>query len=249
MFNLTEIFQSPVFSWLPPHHLRQSLRAKRLQMRISYRKGLEIILPRRFARNDARAFVESKRDWIEKQYARLTASPPAEVSPLPPAEISLRLLNENWTICYLNTANKKKLSLKENPDNILSITGAIDSQDSHKIYSLLTKWLKKKAYDILPFQLQKISRETGLIYHKVTIRNQKTLWGSCNIKKNINLSLSLLFLPPHLVNYVLIHELCHTVHLNHSVRFWKLVSRYDPHYRQHAAETREGKDYIPPYFK
>jgi predicted metal-dependent hydrolase len=262
MNTLSEIFQSPVFNWLPPHQLRQSMRAKRLQMRISHRKGLEIILPRRISNNIVMTFVQGKRDWIEKQYQLISALTLNQTHHELPTEIPLRLLDEVWHIKYINNINKKNISFIENiknignPENILSLLGPIDIYDTNnihniahkKIYNLFIKFLKKKAQDILPTQLQKISKETGLAYNKLSIRHQKTLWGSCSIKKNINLSISLLFLPPHLVNYVLIHELCHTVHLNHSIRFWKLVSKFDSDYRQHAAETRRNRLYVPAYF-
>ena len=79
--------------------------------------------------------------------------------------------------------------------------------------------LRHKAKDYLPQRLEELSRLTGLKYNKVTIRAARTKWGSCTAQNNISLSLDLMTLPNHLIDYVLIHELCHTIHHNHSPKF------------------------------
>ena len=79
----------------------------------------------------------------------------------------------------------------------------------------------------------------GLAYKRVAIRNQKTCWGSCSEKGNLNFSYKLLFLPPALADYVIIHELCHLAELNHSKSFWALVAQVCPDYAVHRAELRK----------
>jgi predicted metal-dependent hydrolase len=76
-----------------------------------------------------------------------------------------------------------------------------------------------------------VSIQTSLPYNRVSIRGQKTRWGSCSSDKNINLNYKLLFLEPEFVKYIIIHELCHTIHLNHSREFWQLVGDFYPDYR------------------
>ncbi len=83
------------------------------------------------------------------------------------------------------------------------------------------------------------------IYKNLTFRGQKTVWGSCSSKKNINLNYKLLFLPARLVRYVLVHELCHIVHLDHSRRFWALVEQYEPDYARLKKELRHADHYMP----
>ncbi|NJR40930.1 MAG: M48 family metallopeptidase [Leptolyngbyaceae cyanobacterium CSU_1_4] len=94
----------------------------------------------------------------------------------------------------------------------------------------LQYWLKRKAEAHLSPWLRLISQEINLPCHQISVRGQKTLWASCSSKKNISLNFKLLFLPPHLVRYVLIHELCHTIHLDHSQKFWALVEHKEPNY-------------------
>lgn len=88
---------------------------------------------------------------------------------------------------------------------------------------LMEKALRYEAKRLLPDRLQSLAAEHHFTYTGVKIFNSKTHWGSCTARKSINLSLSLMLLPWHLIDYVLLHELCHTVEMNHSDRFWKLM--------------------------
>ena len=87
---------------------------------------------------------------------------------------------------------------------------------------------KKLAKKILIERLNKISIDTGLFYNKVSIRNQKTRWGSCSSLNNINLNINLIKLPLRLIDYVIFHELVHTIEKNHSRKFWNLLNKYLP---------------------
>jgi predicted metal-dependent hydrolase len=106
-------------------------------------------------------------------------------------------------------------------------------------------WLTHKAEEHLIPWLKRVSDETGLSYSAVSIRQQQTRWGSCSSRRLISLNARLLFLSPDLVTYVLVHELCHTKHLNHSPRFWRLVESYLPDYRQFDRQLRNGGRYLP----
>ncbi|MDR0540592.1 MAG: M48 family metallopeptidase [Dysgonamonadaceae bacterium] len=83
-----------------------------------------------------------------------------------------------------------------------------------------------RAKQYLPAELQRLARLHGFHYSRVKIRKSKTRWGSCSSKGIINLSFYLMLLPLHLIEYVLLHELCHTVEMNHSAAFWSLLDRH-----------------------
>jgi predicted metal-dependent hydrolase len=84
-------------------------------------------------------------------------------------------------------------------------------------------FLKKEAKNILPDQVKTLAAQYGFKYTGVKIQSSKTRWGSCSRTQNINLSFYLMLLPPHLADYVILHELCHTLEMNHGERFWKLM--------------------------
>jgi predicted metal-dependent hydrolase len=85
--------------------------------------------------------------------------------------------------------------------------------------------MRYEAKRYLPVLLKELALRHGFSYNTVKIHNSRSRWGSCTSRKNINLSLSLMLVQRHLVEYVLLHELCHTVEMNHGERFWALMSK------------------------
>ena len=109
----------------------------------------------------------------------------------------------------------------------------------------MIEWLKGVGKRRLIPQMRSLSEHIQLPVNRITIRHQKTRWGSCSSKRNINLNANLLFLTPALVRYVMIHELCHTVQMNHSRAFWILVEQFEPNYRLLDKAVNQTQDLIP----
>ncbi len=80
---------------------------------------------------------------------------------------------------------------------------------------------------------------TGGIYHKITIRDQKSRWGSCSSRGTLSFNYRLIFAPSKVLDYVVVHELCHLTHMNHSSDFWHMVERIMPDYRVHKKWLKE----------
>ena len=83
--------------------------------------------------------------------------------------------------------------------------------------------MAERRKELLPTRIAELAQIHGFKYAKVSIRNSKTRWGSCSFNNNINLSLHLMMLPNHLIDYVILHELAHTKEKNHGIHFWKLL--------------------------
>lgn len=102
----------------------------------------------------------------------------------------------------------------------------------------------KEAKDDLPLRTATLAAAHGFSFRRVSISRATTRWGSCSPENNIRLSLHLMRLPDHLVDYVIIHELCHTVEKNHGINFWKLMNEHcNGHARQLAREIKEYHAY------
>ncbi len=103
---------------------------------------------------------------------------------------------------------------------------------------------KEKAREIVMSKLEhfkniyKTAHNVDIKYNRVTIRDQKTRWGSCSSKGNLNFNYRLALIPDHLADYVIVHEMCHILQLNHSQKFWSLVSLAIPDYIEKKAELR-----------
>ncbi len=109
----------------------------------------------------------------------------------------------------------------------------------------LEKMYREMATDILNWECDRLSKIMGVTYNKVTIRDQKSRWGSCSSNGNINLNWRLLFMHPKIARYVVVHELAHRKHMNHSKDFWNEVERTMPDYRKYRALLKQnGYKYI-----
>jgi predicted metal-dependent hydrolase len=103
----------------------------------------------------------------------------------------------------------------------------------------------REAHATLAPWLAGLAAKSGLHYERIQIRRQRTRWGSCSRNGTISLNACLLFQPPAVANYLLIHELAHTAHMNHSRRFWKLVEKLEPEWRQLDAALTGGWRGVP----
>lgn len=158
-----------------------------------------------------------------------------------PKEIDLHAIASSWQLQY-ETEITNRIVLDQS-DQVLTFVGPIKTWDDCR--PTFNKWLVKQSKLYLEPWLKKLSHDYQLTYRNLVFRGQKTVWGSCSDKKNINLNYKLLFLPARLVRYVLVHELCHTVHLDHSKKFWALLERYEPDYARLKKEMRDADNYLP----
>lgn len=91
---------------------------------------------------------------------------------------------------------------------------------------------KEKARSLIKERISVLNKAYGFAFNNISIRDQKTCWGSCSKKGNLNFNYKLVFLPERMRDYVIVHELCHLLELNHSRRFWELVSKTFPDYME-----------------
>ncbi len=97
---------------------------------------------------------------------------------------------------------------------------------------------KESARTVVLERLAHFNQHYALTWNRVAIRNQRRCWGSCSSGMNLNFNYKIQFLPPHLSDYIIVHELCHLVHMNHGEEFWNLVAEVLPDYKALASELR-----------
>ena len=98
---------------------------------------------------------------------------------------------------------------------------------------------KQRARQFIVSRAEELNKIYNFDYHRISVRNQSTVWGSCSQNKNLNFNYKLYFLPGHLAEYVIAHELCHLNELNHSKKFWGLVAQAIPDYKLRIAELKK----------
>lgn len=104
-------------------------------------------------------------------------------------------------------------------------------QDIQRLTMQEIEQLADRALEVIPKRVAYYAEKTGVTYGRITIRNQKTRWGSCSQKGNLNFNCLLMLAPPEIVDYVVVHELCHRKEMNHSPRFWAEVEKVLPDYK------------------
>ncbi len=227
------------------HTVKESTRARHARLRLSLRDGLVVIVPRGFARERIAQLLEEKRPWIERTARKLEALrrlSEAETTERLPETIDLTGIDEQWRVDYQKTGSGRVAAF-EHDMHRLTLCGNTDHEALCK--AVLRRWLIRKAYIHLVPWLKKLSEEMGTAFQRVTVRSQRTRWGSCSWRKTISLNLRLLFIPEPLVRHVLLHELCHLVHLNHSSGFWALVGRHDPDFAVKNKALRQAWTHVP----
>jgi len=201
------------------YRIRVSSKAQRVRLVISPSRGLEVVVPRNFNLGAVPALIAEHEQWIRQKIANY----PLQPKPLP-QELQLLALGEVWQITY-----HPESRLREEDGRQIVVP---DLQQ-------LEYWLIWKAKKTLPQLLRQVSVQINLPYRKITVRSQKTTWASCSPNKDISLNYKLIFLTPSALRYVFVHELCHTIHLNHSPAFWQLVAQYEPNYQICDRSLRE----------
>jgi hypothetical protein len=220
--------------------IRESDRARRLTVRVFHSGHVEVIVPSRTSAGAVERFVERHRSWIERkrQEARIFAIP---ATPFPPHRIELAACEESWRIHL--TGGNDRVSLRELGSGLLVISG--DARDGRAMRRVLREWLLARAERLLEPALARCAAELGFQYQRLLIRRQRTRWGSCSTRGTISLNCCLMFQRPAVVRYLLVHELAHTAHMNHSRRFWKTVARHCAGYQRLDRELLDGWRRVP----
>lgn len=219
---------------------KRSGRAKYVRLEVRPEMGLIVIIPRFYQPERIPDLLREKLRWVSanlKKYEhtkRLTND---------------RVLQCGDTVPYLG----REMEVVTQPSNGDSDSVTVEQNrlvvslkaESNRLDQALERWYREQVAQLLPEKVERLSVNMGLTCGRLSIRGQKTCWGSCSGKGNISLNWKLIMAPEAVIDYVIIHELAHLKELNHSRMFWQLVSKYCPEWREHkqwlkdhAAELR-----------
>ncbi|NNC77853.1 MAG: M48 family metallopeptidase [Woeseiaceae bacterium] len=208
--------------------IRESGRAKRLSIKVFPRGRVEVVVPKRTRPRDVQSFVAEHRDWIKKTRAKFAELHPPEPFQLP-VQFYLAGIDRRFVVVYESRDGYKRVRYKLRGDT-LRLSG--DVSDQRQCVTALKRFLSETARSCFEPKLRELSESTGNNFKRMHVRGQKTCWGSHSCSGTISINYCLLFLKPELIRYLMIHELCHAKHMNHSRRFWAHVGRFEPDYRR-----------------
>lgn len=228
-----------------PYTVRESPRAKHARLRVTAREGLLVIIPKGFDRARVPDLLERKQEWLRRTENRLADQRKflePDRSAERPERLSLRAIGEEWWIDYRVT-DAGSVTAVEREGNRLLVYGDVD--DTTAATAAVKRWVSRKAHEHLVPWLARVAGERAFAVSRITVHCQRTRWASCSPSGTISLNLKLMFLPEHLVRYVLLHELAHTRVMNHSREFWGLVHLLEPSYGELDAELRTAWRLVP----
>lgn len=221
--------------------IRPSARAKRLTIKVYPRGRVEVVVPRRTRAAAVEAFVRENAEWISDARRAFAADNPPEIFALP-RTVPLRAIGSTVPVRYRSAPDAASVDYRFR-EGRLTLSGKVG--DEAMCVEALRRWLAEVARSELEPLLHSLSSRMNAPYRKVQIRAQRTCWGSRSSSGTISLNMCLLFLEPQVMRYLLIHELSHGRHMNHSRRFWKLVSNFEPDYRRLDRELTESWRHVP----
>lgn len=127
---------------------------------------------------------------------------------------------------------KKEAWISRHIEKIKETKERFEAEPTEKLTREKVIALAEEALKVIPERVEYFAKVIGVTYGKITIRNQKTRWGSCSSKGNLNFNCLLMLAPPEVLDYVVVHELCHRKQMNHSKAFWLEVEKVLPDYKE-----------------
>jgi predicted metal-dependent hydrolase len=252
----------PARDGLPEYTVRVSDRARHIRLTSSAHEGLVVVVPRRLRRQDVRPLVQARLDWIARtshKFAERRALFAAGADALLPDAVAFRATGEEWHVEYRQSAaadpaapatpragsrpRRRTRTSARLVEGALVVTGDID--DAQACLAALQRWLQRAARERLLAMLAEESQRARIDYKDAIVRGQRSRWGSCSHAGTISLNRGLVFLPPELARSVIVHELAHRRHPDHSAAFWRHLEDLDPLARRHRSALRGSWDLVP----
>jgi predicted metal-dependent hydrolase len=214
---------------IPVHQLIRSKR-KTLALIVKPDGSLLVRAPLRTSKAVIEKFIEKNRQWIEKNQTKALANPSR----------ASRQYVRGEEFLYLGTGYP--LEIVNGQRERLQLDGTFKLVVSHQkeAASAFERWYREQARQILPARVEFFARQYDFQYKGIRITSARTRWGSCSATGSLSFSWRLILAPLVVVDYVVVHELVHTIFHNHSKLFWQRVGTILPNYQEHRKWLREN---------
>ena len=220
--------------------LRHSARRRRtFQIRLLGVDQMEVTAPLGASTAKIEEVLQTKSGWILRQIRRLELNAKNHTNASLTHGATLLFQGEPHSLLLLADGGKKP-HVSYAPCTItLHLNELVGEEDNPLVFQSLKKWYLTQAQTTLLQRVQQWAGQIGVTPQRLSLRDQKTRWGSCSSRGAISLNWRLIMAPPAVIDYLVIHELCHLRHHNHSPAYWQEVARWSPDYRSHRRWLRE----------
>ena len=216
--------------------LKRSPRAKYVRFEIKRDTGLTVVITKSYDKKLLPDLLHKRRRWILKNLGALESAPPSA------PRYGIR---DGDIVSYLGRQLRVVIERKRVGVNTVRFESerliASLRSDGESAGKVLEGWYRTRAMEFIGRKAELVSARLGTTYNRLTIRGQRTRWGSCSHKGNLSFNWKLMMVPEDVIDYVVIHEMAHLKEMNHTKRFWKLVERHCPRWREHRKWLRENQ--------
>lgn len=212
-----------------PYTIVHSDRYSRICLVFDPSLGALVKVPLGVGEHKAHAFVKKNSSWLFKHWKRYERIKMMHKDHLLP-------LNQRSEVLYLGRSLPFKVVLGHEGRVLVGFDGErlkIECFDEKELMRLLDRWYRQQARAVIHATLMRLAPLLKITYEDVLIKDQKTRWGSCSSSGNLSFNWRLIKAPMDVLEYVVVHELAHRKEMNHSQKFWSIVSRYSPDYKKH----------------
>jgi predicted metal-dependent hydrolase len=224
-----------------PYTLRPSERARYPSLRIRETGDVEVVFPRQGRVVDPEGFLRRQSSWIIRTLDRISRR--THTAPLFSVEHGSRLpLMGKDQVLIVQPVSRGRASVRSGNGEIRV---KMPDTESAGLHTVVTRWYLARAKSLIPRRVHELNEPWGFRFSGISVRNQKTRWGSCSRRAALSFNWRLVLLPSYVTDYLIIHELAHLQHMNHSSRFWKVVESMDPDYRDAEHWLRRNGRNIP----
>lgn len=214
------------------YELRRSSKAKKVSISIKNQR-VNVAVPTGFTFEYAKNFLEDNKEWVLKHLQKQIAATPINVPKTYTSGEKLLYRGRSYPLLIQENQSKEYFAVFKGSRIVVHIPSALTPEKkTDLVKKLIEQWYIGQAHKLLPEQVDYYSKVINTPFNKLRIKDQKTRWGSCSNKGSINLNWRLIMAPHQVAAYVIIHELAHLKHMNHSKEFWKVVEVSLPDYKK-----------------
>jgi predicted metal-dependent hydrolase len=208
------------------YQVKQSRRLRGYRLEIRHGSGLTVVVPGKYGQGEIDDLIRKKSHWILKH---LPADDPLQL-PLfkKDADHGEKIPYMGRQIEIVLTEGKSR-----KPSAVLDGNRLLISANGQSMSRVLEAWYREQAAAVFKDKADAYKNPMGVSYRQIFIRGQRTRWASCSQQRNLTFNWKLLLAPEHIIDYVIVHELSHIRHMNHSRQFWEMVAQYCPKWKQY----------------
>lgn len=216
--------------------VRRSARARHVLLRVLPDARVELVVPLRTPVPALEPLLHQRAAWITGAVDRIAARPATARQPAPGDTVLFQ--GQPYQLVVTSGGTSRVTIARDEAAGTVTVALPVAAHREAQLAARLEAWYRARAREALSLRATARAAELGVSFGRLAVRDQRTRWGSCSARGNLSFSWRLILAPPPVLDYLVVHELAHRLEANHGPRFWALVGRHCPAFREHRAWLR-----------